>query len=394
MGREMNILLVEPDKSRSWGANNQYIGLLRIGAYHKGKGDQVEYIRGCGCPKHKPSLIYVTSIFSYWYKQVWGAVRYYKKLYPKAKVMLGGIYATLCPEHAKESGADEVFVGQHPKARLYPPDPTILPEKPQFIYSMSSYGCPNHCSYCATHLLYGAGIRQTPYKEVFKEILLQKKRGYRKIYFGDDNLGYKAEQHLIPLCELIIKNKPKMEFSIPGGMQASHITKDLAKIMRQAGFRKVSTAIESVDEKVLMKMGRKNNSTKDNLVNCIDNFEAAGFKRNEIDVYFIIGMPYQTLDDILDTLAFLLKLRVWAHPQRWTPIPGTLDYKRYNLEKWDLEDLYYKSFLIDGVNFTDKDLNFVYRIARFFNIGSRYTGGESLYINDSIHKLLRMRFKL
>jgi radical SAM superfamily enzyme YgiQ (UPF0313 family) len=185
-----------------------------------------------------------------------------------------------------------------------------------------------------------------------------------------------------------------MEFSVPGGMQASHITKNLAKTMWKVGFRKVSTAIESVNEKVLLNMGRKNNSTKDDVANCIDNFEAAGFKRHEIDVYFIIGMPYQTLDDILDTLSFLIKLRVWAHPQRWTPIPGTLDYKRNNLESWDPEDLYYKSFLIKGVNFTDKDLESIYRIARFFNIGARYANGESLFLEDSIHRLLREKLKL
>lgn len=385
----MNVLLVEPDKSKSWGSNNQYIGLLRIAAYHKAMGDRVEYVRGCGCPKLKPDLIYVTSMFTYWYRSVWEAVRHYKKLFSKARVMVGGIYATLCPEHAKQSGADEVMAGQHPQAQFYPPDPTVLPEKPDFVYSMTSYGCPNGCSYCATHLLYGKGIRQVSCKEVFEEIKLQHKRGFKKIYFGDDNIGFNAEKHLIPLCELVIKNKLKMEFSVPGGMQATHVTKGLAKLMRQAGFRKVSSAIESVNEKVLLQMGRKNNSTRDDLVRCIDNFEAAGFKRNEIDVYFIIGMPYQTLEDILDTLVFLIRLRVWPHPQRWTPIPGTLDYKRYNLEKWDLEDLYYKSFLIEGVNFTDADLNFIYSIARFFNIGSRYTNGESPFIEDGIHKLFR-----
>lgn len=389
----MNVLLVEPEQSKSWGTNNQYIGLLRIAAYHKSTGDRVEYVCGCVKPKHVPDLVYVTSMFTYWYKKVWEAVRYYKKCYPKAKVMLGGVYATLCPEHAKLSGADEICVGQHPQAKFYPPDPTVLTERPEFVYTMSSHGCPNSCSYCATHLLYGQGIKQTPCQEVFEEILLQKERGFKKIYFGDDNLGHNAVNHLIPLCELIIKNKLKMEFSIPGGMQASHVTKELASIMWKAGFRKVSTAIESVDENVLKKMGRKNNSTKDDLVNCIDNFESAGFKRHEIDVYFIIGMPYQTLDNILDTLSFLIKLRVWAHPQRWTPIPGTLDYRRHSLENWDLEDLYYKSFLVKGVNFTDKDLDFIYRIARFFNVGARYTNGESLFHGDPIHRMFFERLK-
>jgi len=119
-------------------------------------------------------------MFTYHYQEVWEAVRYYKFLYPGAKVLLGGIYATLCSDHAKESGADEVMIGQHPEAINYAPDPTLLPDKAKFAYYFTSYGCNRACTYCATHLLYGKGIRQMPVSQVADELAFLLGKGFRE----------------------------------------------------------------------------------------------------------------------------------------------------------------------------------------------------------------------
>ena len=122
----MNILLVEPKMPRSWGANNQFVGLLRIANWLNSTGHNIRYVQSPTIPPgFTPDEIYVTSMFTYHYKAVWEAVKFYKFMYPLAHLKLGGIYASLCPEHAKGSGADEIFVGQHPEAMHYPPDPTL-----------------------------------------------------------------------------------------------------------------------------------------------------------------------------------------------------------------------------------------------------------------------------
>lgn len=383
----MNILLVQPAHHKTWGANNQYIGLLKVAAYHKQQGDHVEYVYAPNIPERHPDIILVSSMFTYWYKQVWDAVQYYKYLFPSATVLLGGIYATICPDHAAESGADEVSPGEYKKSRSLPPDPTVLPEPPPFVYCITSYGCSNNCSYCATHLLYGPGIYQRPIEEVIEEFRLQKSRGFHTIYIGDDNFLYKAESHAIPLLEMVIRQNLNLRFELPGGMQADHVTEDIAKLMYRAGFRKVSTAIETTNRNVAKRMGRGNFGSAHAVARAIAAFSKAGFPPREIDVYFIIGLPYQSMNDILDTFAFLARLGVWIHPQRWTPIPNTRDFKRIGLENWDLEDLYYKSFLAPGVSFTSEDLDFIYKAARFINIGRRYTGFDLWGSSDLHHRL-------
>ena len=59
-----------------------------------------------------PAAILVTSLMTYWYPGVAAAIRLARERFPDVPVILGGIYATLCPEHAQEhSGADRVVAG-------------------------------------------------------------------------------------------------------------------------------------------------------------------------------------------------------------------------------------------------------------------------------------------
>ena len=61
----------------------------------------------------EPDLIGVTSGMTYWYPGVFKLIEITKKLFKKAPIILGGIYATLCYEHAKKySGVDIVFNGR------------------------------------------------------------------------------------------------------------------------------------------------------------------------------------------------------------------------------------------------------------------------------------------
>src|SRR4030066_2152330 len=115
----MRILLVEPDFPIPAKSKNHRdflpIGLLKLATYHRDHGDSVKLLRGnIYFPYFKPQEIKITSLFTYWSKYVWDSVEFYKYHYPKAKVSVGGIYASLMPKHCIKSGCDKVFVGVHP----------------------------------------------------------------------------------------------------------------------------------------------------------------------------------------------------------------------------------------------------------------------------------------
>lgn len=372
----MHVLLVEPNIKKTWGANNQYVGLLRIANWLKSTGNTIEYVVAPTMADRAPEEIFITSMFTYAYQEVWDAVWHYKQWYPNAKVRLGGIYATLCPEHAARAGAHEVMVGQHPEARAYAPDPSALPYKQEHAYLFTSYGCNRACTYCATHILFGQGIRQEEPDKVLADLRFLYRKGFKKIWFGDDNLLFNAAGHIDRICEEIIRSGMKIELSVPGGMAAKDFTLKTALLMREAGFVKLSFALESTSAEVRKMMGRASNATQEDLIRTCEILDKAGFVRGETDVYFIIGLPYQKEEDMLDTLTFLLSLGLWVHPQRFTPIPNTVDWKRLGLEGKDYADLYYKTYLAPGQS--DETLESIYKIARHFNIGRRYTNQDWL----------------
>lgn len=96
------VLLVEPDYYTRFPP----LGLLKLASYHKRRGDSVILVRGCRrvlVEGGEPKRVYVTSLFTWAWRPVWAAVRYYKRLYPGAEVWLGGIYASLLPSHAEAS---------------------------------------------------------------------------------------------------------------------------------------------------------------------------------------------------------------------------------------------------------------------------------------------------
>ena len=117
-----------------------------------------------------PRAILITSIMTYWYPGVFRVIEMVKEIFPHTPVILGGIYSTLCYEHAsKFSGADYVRKGNNIRGLLrilekitdnkgtsYFNENQKLDDIPypdwdlynqlDYICILSSLGCPFRCS--------------------------------------------------------------------------------------------------------------------------------------------------------------------------------------------------------------------------------------------------------
>jgi len=147
---QSRVLLVEPDYYTRYPP----LGLLKISTMHKSIGDRVKLVRGCKRISFKPDIVYVTSLFTYSWKAVYEAVGFYKRRFPSSKLILGGIYASLLPDHARLSGADEVHVGLLPAAETLKPDWDLIPEWDGSII-FASRGCVRRCGFCSVPKLEG-----------------------------------------------------------------------------------------------------------------------------------------------------------------------------------------------------------------------------------------------
>ena len=120
-----------------------------------------------------PDEVYISSLFTWSWQTTHECVRLIKIVFPNAKVILGGIYPSLCPEHAKLSGADKIVRGTFKEAQNCWLDKDILLKQGKFQVGMfkTSLGCPNNCSYCAVNVLEGKKMRFRDPLDVADEII-------------------------------------------------------------------------------------------------------------------------------------------------------------------------------------------------------------------------------
>lgn len=189
----MRVLLVEPNYYTRYPP----LGLLKLSTYHKQKGDEVVFVRGNKCLDYNPEIIYVTSLFTWTWEEVWQSVKFYKNYYPGVEIQLGGIYASLLPQHAKLSGADIVHEGTVPYLENLLPDYTLVPEWNSSVL-FATRGCPRKCGFCSVPKLEGPPLAK---ESSIRELIHP---DHKKIVFFDNNvLGLpESERIFTELAEL------------------------------------------------------------------------------------------------------------------------------------------------------------------------------------------------
>ncbi|GAK52909.1 putative methyltransferase [Candidatus Moduliflexus flocculans] len=294
----------------------------------------------------RPDAVLVTSMMTYWYPGVARAIELVKQLFPTAPVALGGVYASLCCDHAvKTSGADYVIAARDPNVvvqaidqilgvtsqaihRAFPQN-TPLPaydlySRLESVSLLTSIGCPYRCAYCASAQLSPAFVQRSP-DAVFNEIrhyVIEK--DIRNIAFYDDALLVNAQKHLEPILEQIIDARLACAFHTPNGLHARYISERLAQLMFRAGFQSLRIGLETVDAERQQRTGGK--VTNDQFRQAVKHLKDAGFGGHQIGVYVFVGLPGQSLEETEATIRVVNSLGVLALLCEYSPIPGTPAY--------------------------------------------------------------------
>ena len=310
--------------------------------------------------EEKPDAILVTSIMTYWYPGVFRAIEIIKQQYPDCPVILGGIYATLCYDHAvKLSGADYVLKSfqlfdlfqilnkiaqEKGKQELtnnclsfasFPYPAWDLYEDLDYICLITSRGCPFRCSYCASYLINLALEFRNPI-DVCEEISHWiEEKGIDNYVFYDDALLINAESHFIPLMQMLKKKNINVKFHTPNALHAGFIDNTVAQLMLENGFNRIWLGFETSDAELQRTTGGKiDNSHFKKAVNIL---LKAGFSNNQICAYVLVGLPGQSYKSVLDSIYFVMDTGIRPYLAKYSPIPGTKMYKQaireYNLNK-------------------------------------------------------------
>jgi radical SAM superfamily enzyme YgiQ (UPF0313 family) len=300
----------------------------------------------------KPDVVLITSVMTYWYPGVFRVIKLIRKHYPDCPVILGGIYTTLCPEHAaKFSGADYVLKNSQLNQLLpllqnladnsnnpndlkntnfknlnyYPYPAWDLYRELDYICLITSRGCPYRCSYCASSIINPELQFRKPH-QIVEEIAYWKKiKEVQNFVFYDDALLFKAEQHFIPLLQEIKKRNLNINFYTPNALHARFITQTIAQLMVECGFDKIWLGFETSDPELQCKTGNKIDNSS--FIKSIKILLKEGFSPENIRVYLLIGLPEQSLQSITDSVKLVLDNGVRPYLAKYSPIPGTEMWK-------------------------------------------------------------------
>jgi hypothetical protein len=300
----------------------------------------------------RPDAVLVTSMMTYWYPGAFEAIRLAKACWPGVPVALGGVYATLCADHARaHSGADVVLTGpgelQAPdwvnsvtgERRVLGAQPsTILPahdlRRPQgYAAIQTARGCPFHCPYCAVHQLAPGGFAPRPVERVVEEIAwCVQSLGATDVAFYDDALLAHAEQHIHPILDGVIARRLPVRFHTPNGLHARFIDRKLAAKMRQAGFVTIRLGLETIEPREGKRDGGKVDEAS--FGQAVEALLAAGFTAREMAAYVLVGRPLalgetagHSLETVRATVSFAHRLGIPVRIAEFSPVPGTGEWQ-------------------------------------------------------------------
>lgn len=290
-----------------------------------------------------PNLIMVTSMMTYWYPGVFATIQALRSVYPQIPLILGGIYASLCPNHAALSGADRVLTGpgemhiagiiedvfghspsfladfNDPDSHPYPAF-DLIPQ-PDPVPILTARGCPHHCTYCAAHRLYSGFRRRDPFKVADEIRHWHQRFGVKNFSFYDDALLVDPDVMALPLLRTLRKRGDNVLFHCPNGLHARALSSELAKLMFMTGFRTIRLGFESSDPTLQQQTGGK--VRNDDLVRAIRYLKEAGYEGSEIGVYLLCGLPGQTARQVEASIHFVQSLGAKPMLAEYSPIPGT-----------------------------------------------------------------------
>ncbi len=286
----MKILLIEPDFPLASKSKNHShflpVGLLKIGSYHKKKNDKIKLVRGLKKCGFTPDKILITSLFTYWSKYVHEAASFYHNAYPKAKIEIGGIYASLMPEHCREiSPFATVTQGLYlnGEAEKIKPDYSLLPEDLDYQIIHSSRGCTRRCTFCGTWKI------EPEFTFVDSVLPLIKKR---KLVFYDNNLlaNPNIDNILKELASYRTKKGYPVRCESQSGFDLNLLTQKRAILLKQAHFYNPRIAWDE-----------KYNSRK-KVKNAIEMLKKAGYKHEDIYIFMIYNfkLSYKEMKQKLD----------------------------------------------------------------------------------------------
>ncbi len=277
-----------------------------------------------------PEVVVIATGMTYWYLGVREVVEDVRRMFPQAKIVLGGIHASLMPEFLNEMIKPDLVVVADRLELLFEmlgiEDGTTSPPVWE-LYKKLDYGvlklqdgCPFRCPYCATWIL-SPKFKLREVDEVLDELDHLLELGVKDIAFYDDALLLAGKRMFPIMLEYLEKRKARVRFHTPNALHARFLTREIAHLMKKLGFTTIYIGLETVDSEKQKLLGNK--VTNAEFEEAIENLLNAGFKKSDITVYLLMGLPGQPPEEVEEGIRYVHSLGLKVMLSEFSPIPGT-----------------------------------------------------------------------
>jgi radical SAM superfamily enzyme YgiQ (UPF0313 family) len=143
------------------------------------------------------------------------------------------------------------------------------------------------------------------------------------VAFYDDALLHQSEHILKPFLKEILKRNFHVNFHTPNALNARFISRELAQLMIEAGFKNLYLGFESSAYAWQKKTGGKVYSYE--LARAADNLLEVGADPRQLHAYLIVGHPNSEEQNVEESMYLANSLGIKVMLSEFSPIPGTRD---------------------------------------------------------------------
>lgn len=166
-----------------------------------------------------------------------------------------------------------------------------------------SRGCPANCTYCLTPVISGKTVRKRSVDNIFAEIEeCYYKYGIRNFFFKADTFTIDSAW-AIALCDKIIQSELHGKIEFTANSRVKPLDPALLLKLKEAGCFMLAVGFESGSNETLKKI--KKGTTREDNLRAAKLIKKAGLP---LFGFFMIGFPWETKQDITDTLKFIFEL--------------------------------------------------------------------------------------
>jgi radical SAM superfamily enzyme YgiQ (UPF0313 family) len=263
------------------------------------------------------------------------------------------------------------------------PAQRYLHEKAPICFVTTSRGCPHQCTFCSVHTTFGTGYRARDPEAVLRELETRYAEGYRVFDFEDDNLTFDRDRFTTLLDGIRETFAGKdVRFLAMNGLSYLSLDRALLREMRSAGFTDLNLSLVTCAASTLSRLRRPHRLGQ--FLEVIDAARELGF---HVISYQILGLPMETLNQMVETMSLLTRLPVRIGASIFYLTPGSaLSADFPPMTEPDLFRARSTAMAVESPAFTRDDLYTLFVTARIINFVKGLHMDEQVFtFRDAMH---------